>query len=178
MLRVNLLPWREQQRLAVLRRLRFKVIGGVFMALCVVLVMDQLARQRAQRQAMANNSQQVAVDRLDAQLAKLESTRQTLESVRAEADTLAALHADRALLTTLFTDLERSLPEGVQVVDLKVEGARLQIVGLAVSAAVLAQFMRDLGRSGVLLDLELKRMKSLPAGDEFLLLARMSAAWS
>jgi type IV pilus assembly protein PilN len=52
------------------------------------------------------------------------------------------------------------------------------LVGLAASSAVIAQLMRDLGRSGILLDLELKQIKSLPAGEEFLLLARMSGSWS
>ena len=178
MLRINLRPWREQQRSAALRRLRFQVVGGVFVGLCVVLVMDHLARQRAQQQAVANSSRQVAIERLDAQLAELESARQTLESVRDQTDALAALHADRALMTPLFAGLERSLPEGVQVDELKLEGARLHITGVAVSGTVLAQFMRDFGLSGVVLDLELKWMKSLPAGDKFLLLARTSAARS
>jgi len=140
--------------------------------------MDQLARQRAQQQAIANVSQQAVIAGLDAQLERLESARETLDSVRAQADMLAALHADRGLLVALFADLERALPEGVQVVELKLEGERLHIVGLAVSGAVVAQFMRDLGRSSVVQDLELKRLKSLPAGDEFLMLGRMSASWS
>lgn len=61
MLRINLLPWREQQRQAALRRLRLMLVGGVLLALCVVLLMDQLARQRAQQQAMANVSQQAVI---------------------------------------------------------------------------------------------------------------------
>ena len=178
MLRINLLPWREQQRQAALRRLRLMLVGGVLLALCVVLLMDQLARQRAQQQAIANVSQQAVIAGLDAQLERLESARETLDSVRAQADMLAALHADRGLLVALFADLERALPEGVQVIELKLEGERLQILGLAVSGAVVAQFMRDLGRSSVVLDLELKRLKSLPAGDEFLMLGRVTASWS
>lgn len=178
MLRINLLPWREQQRLVALRRLRLMLVGGVFLALCSVLLMDQLARKRAQQQAMANISQQAVIGGLGAQLERLERDREALESVRGQIDLLATLHADRGLLTVLFADLERALPEGVQVVELKVECERLHIVGLAVSGAVVAQLMRDLGRSSVVLDLELKRLKSLPAGDEFLMLARMSASWS
>ncbi|MNJ71258.1 hypothetical protein D3C77_677790 [compost metagenome] len=52
------------------------------------------------------------------------------------------------------------------------------MTGLATSGAVVAQFMRDLSRSSALVDLELKRIKSLPGGDEFLLSARVSAFWS
>ena len=46
------------------------------------------------------------------------------------------------------------------------------------AALDMAQFMRDLERSGVLLDLELKHIKSQPGGDEFLLAARVAAFWS
>ncbi|MNH37197.1 Fimbrial assembly protein (PilN) [compost metagenome] len=67
---------------------------------------------------------------------------------------------------------------GVQLLDLSLENGRLQMTGLATSGAVVAQFLRDLGRSSALLDLELKRIKSLPGGDEFLLSARVSAFWS
>ncbi|WP_286954275.1 MULTISPECIES: PilN domain-containing protein [unclassified Pseudomonas] len=178
MLRINLLPWREQQRLAAFRRLRLMVLGGVVLALGAVLLMDQLARQRAHHQALANASRQAAVAELDAQLEQLDGIRLALESVRGQTDTLASLHAERGLLSVLLADLERALPEGVQVIELTLEHARLQIVGVAVSAAVVAQFMRDLERSSGLFDLELKGLKSVAAGDEFVLLARVAASWS
>jgi type IV pilus assembly protein PilN len=38
--------------------------------------------------------------------------------------------------------------------------------------------MRDLERSAVLQGLELKHVKHLPSGDEFVLTARVSAFWS
>jgi type IV pilus assembly protein PilN len=178
MLRINLLPWREQQRLAALRRFQLMLIGSVVLALCVVLLMDQLARQRAQHQAAANLGRQAAIAGLNRQLEQLDVIQQALDAARAQTASLDALFADRGLLTALFSDLERALPEGVQVVEMKVEGERLHLVGLAASSAVIAQLMRDLGRSGILLDLELKQIKSLPAGEEFLLLARMSGSWS
>ncbi|MFJ4113572.1 PilN domain-containing protein [Pseudomonas sp. NPDC089758] len=178
MLRINLLPWREQQRQAALRRFQFRLIGGVVLALCVVLLMDQLARQRAQHQLAANLGRQAAIAGLDTQLEQLDVIHQALDAAQAQTALLDALFADRGYLTALFSALERALPEGVQVVELKVEGERLHVVGLAASSAVIAQLMRDLGRSGVLLDLELKRIESLPAGEKFLLQARMSASWS
>ncbi len=67
---------------------------------------------------------------------------------------------------------------GVQLLDLSLENGHLQLAGLATSGAVVAQFMRDLEHSRVLLDLELKRIRSVPGGDEFLLAARVSAFWS
>jgi type IV pilus assembly protein PilN len=178
MLRLNLMPWRERQRLAALRRLRLLLLGSTFMALCAVLLMDQLARERAQRQAIDNAARQTAMAALDVQLEQFGALDQAYDSVRAQAAALAALRADQGLVAALFADLERALPEGIQLTALKLERSRLQISGLAASGAVVAQLMRELERSGGLLDLELKRVKSTASGEEFQLAARVSAAWS
>lgn len=178
MLRLNLMPWREQQRLAALRRLRLMVVGAAVVALCTVMLVDQLARQRVRQQAVANNGQQAAIDVLEAQVAEHGRIRQSYDVVRAQAAALAGLRAEQGLVTAVFADLERALPEGVQLRTLELEGPRLRMVGMAASGAVVAQLMRELERSGVMRDLELKSLRSQPGGDEFVLLARLSALWS
>lgn len=178
MLRLNLMPWRERQRLAALRRLRLMLLGAVVVALFAVLLIDQLARQRAHQQAVANDSQQAAIDVLEVQRAEHERIRQSYDEVRAQTAALTDLRAEQGLMTALLADLERALPEGIQLLRLELQGSRLRMVGVAASGAVVAQLMRELERSGVMRELELKSLKSQPDGDEFLLLARLSALWS
>lgn len=178
MMRLNLMPWRERQRLAALRRLRWMLLGSMFVALCAVLLMDQLVRERAQRQAIGNSSRQAAMAELDAQLEQFGSINKAYEAAQAQAASLATLRADQGLVSALFADLERALPEGIQLTELTVERSRLRLVGLAASGAVVAQFMRELEYSSVLRDLELERLKGTADGDEFLLVARLSAVWS
>lgn len=178
MMRLNLLPWRERQRQAALRRFRGQLVAGALLALCAVMLVDQLARQRGQQQALANTQFQAALEVLDEQLRPLADVRTQHAALLARASALEGLRAHQGMLAGLFADLEGALPEGVQLLELSLESGRLQMTGLAASGAVVAQFMRDLNRSSVLLDLELKRIKSLPGGDEFLLTARVSAFWS
>ncbi|MFJ4441353.1 PilN domain-containing protein [Pseudomonas sp. NPDC089422] len=175
MVRLNLMPWREQQRLAALRRLRLMLVGAAVVALSAVLLIDQLARQRARQQAVANNSQQAAIDVLEVQMAEHDRIRQSYDAVRAQAAALADLRVEQGLVTAVFADLERALPEGVRLLRLELQGSRVSVVGVAASGAVVAQLMRELERSAVMGELELKSLKSQPGGDEFLLLARMSA---
>ncbi|MFJ3108037.1 PilN domain-containing protein [Pseudomonas putida] len=175
MMRLNLLPWRERQRQAALRRFRGQLVAGALLALCAVMLVDQLARQRGQQQALANTQFQAALEELDEQLRPLADVRTQHAALLARASALEGLRAHQGMLAGLFADLEGALPEGVQLLELSLESGRLQMTGLAASGAVVAQFMRDLNRSSVLLDLELKRIKSLPGGDEFLLTARVSA---
>lgn len=178
MMRLNLLPWRERQRQAALRRFRGQLVAGVLLALCAVTLLDQMARQRGQQMVLANTQRQAALAVQDEQLQSLADVRAQHEALLARAAALEGLRAHQGVLADVFADLEGALPEGVQLLDLSLESGRLQMTGLAVSGAVVAQFMRDLNRSSVLLDLELKRIKSQPGGDEFLLAARVSAFWS
>lgn len=178
MMRLNLLPWRERQRQAALRRFRGQLVAGVLLALCAVMLVDQLARQRWQQQALANTQRQAALEVQGEQLQSVADVRAQHEALLARVAALEGLRAHQGVLAGVFADLEGALPAGVQLLDLSLESGHLQMTGLAASGAVVAQFMRDLGRSSVLLDLELKRIKSLPGGDEFLLTARVSAFWS
>lgn len=178
MMRLNLLPWRERQRQATLRRFRSRLVAGAILALCAVMLVDQLARQRAQQQALSNTRQQAALERLAEQLRPLDDVRAQHQALLERLAALERLRAQQGILGDVFTDLEGALPMGVQLLDLSLENGHLQLAGLATSGAVVAQFMRDLEHSRVLLDLELKRIRSVPGGDEFLLAARVSAFWS
>ncbi|MGE8370888.1 MAG: PilN domain-containing protein [Pseudomonas putida] len=178
MMRLNLLPWRERQREAALRRFRTQLIAGALLALCAVTLVDQLARQRGQQQALANAQQQAALEVLAGQLQPLADVRAQHDALIARSAALEGLRAQQGVLGDVFAGLEGALPFGVQLLDLSLENGHLQMTGLATSGAVVAQFMRDLERSGVLVDLALKRVRSLPGGDEFLLVARVSAFWS
>lgn len=178
MMRLNLLPWRERQRQAVLRRFRTQLVAAALLALCAVMLVDQLARQRGQQQVLANTQRQVALGLLAEQLQPLADVRAQHQALLARSVALEGLRAHQGVLAGMFVELEGALPAGVQLLDLSLENGHLQMTGLATSGAVVAQFMRDLDRSSVLLDLELKRIRSLPGGDEFLLTARVSAFWS
>ncbi|WEK31332.1 MAG: PilN domain-containing protein [Candidatus Pseudomonas phytovorans] len=178
MMRLNLLPWRERQREAAVRRFRVQLIAGALLALCAVTLVDQLARQRGQQEALANTRQQANLEVLAEQLQPLADVRAKHDVLMARLAALEGLRAQQGVLGDVFADLEVALPVGVQLLDLSLENGHLQMTGLATSGAEVAQFMRDLDRSGVLLDLALKRVRSMPGGDEFLLVARVSAFWS
>lgn len=178
MMRLNLLPWRERQRQAAMRRFRSHLVAGALLALCAVTLVDQQARQRGQQQALANTQRQAALETLGLEAQPLADVRAQHAALLGRLAVLEGLQAQQGVLPGVLADLERALPLGMQLLGLSLENGRMELSGLATSGAVLAQFMRDLERSGVLLDLELKHIKSQPGGDEFLLAARVAAFWS
>lgn len=178
MMRLNLLPWRERKRQAAIRQFKASLVVSAFLALGVVITLDYFARQRVQQQIAVNQLKETALAELGAQLQSLGETQAAFAAVRDQVAALSTLRADQGVLQSLFVDLERAIPDGVQLTGLKLEDGRLQIVGLAGSGALVAQLLRDLERSSVLVDLQLKQVRSLPDGDEFLLVARVRASWS
>jgi type IV pilus assembly protein PilN len=101
--------------------------------------------------------------------------RQARERTLAQSAALAALRVDQGVLPRLFAELEGALSAGLQLTNLSLQDGQLELTGLAASSAVVAQFMRELQQSRLLEGLELKQMKAHSQGDQFLLMARLSA---
>lgn len=175
MVRLNLLPWRERQRLAAVRRFQRGLVVSLLFALCAVMVLDHMARQRGLQQASRIAERQAGLAQLDGQLESLAQLRQARERTLAQSAALAALRVDQGVLPRLFAELERALSAGLQLTDLSLQDGQLELTGLGASSAVVAQFMRELQQSRLLEGLELKQIKAHSQGDEFLLLARLPA---
>nr|WP_314878222.1 PilN domain-containing protein [uncultured Pseudomonas sp.] len=175
MLRLNLLPWRERQRLAALRRFQLALIGSLLLALAGVILLDQLARQRGLQQMAVIAERQAGVARLDSQLQQLTAVQGSHAEVMAQSAALQALRNDQALLPSMFTELEQALGASLQLTEMSIQEGQLQLLGLAASPAVVAQFIRDMQQTKRFEALELKHIRAVADGDEFLLLARLAA---
>lgn len=173
-LRLNLMPWREQQRARAVRRFQGMMVAGLVMALTVVMVLDQAARHRLARQAEVVAHQQGELARLDTSLAQIDRLRDAQAAVQLQQAALAALRARQAQLPGLFHSLEQAMPDGAQLTEVNLQDERLRLAGLAASAAVVARFMRDLQQAGVVQGIELVHLRHHPRGNEFLLAGRVS----
>ncbi|MCU7238621.1 MULTISPECIES: PilN domain-containing protein [Pseudomonas] len=178
MARLNLMPWREQRRARVVRRLQIMLVVALVVALCGVIWLDQMARSRLARQSLVVASHQAELERLDATLRQVDQLRGMRAALQAEHAAVTALGAGRSQMPGLFLALEQALPEGARLTEVDVEAGRLRLGGLAASASVVARFMRDLEQVGMVRDLELVHLRRHLQGDEFLLAARLLAGES
>lgn len=176
--RLNFMPWRERQRLQTLKRFQRWLLGAMSLALMAVLLVDRLAYQRTQQQAQASEGRALALEALDAQIQDMARLGQSLRLVEQRISTLASLRARQETVPIMLVEIEQAMPAGMQLTGLDLQGEQLAITGLAVSPAVLAQFMRDLARAPVLHELELKHVEGAADGDRFLLAARLGLSGS
>lgn len=173
--RLNLLPWRERRRLAAIRQLQVGLVGALLVGLVSVWLLDHYQRQRLQRLSLANSDVRLAIEDLRQQMDRRADASNALAAVQVRQGGIDRLRQGQARLPELFAALERALPVGLQLGELKLDGDRIQLGGLAASASVIAQFMRELQGVAVIRVLELQWVRSEAAGDRFQLLGQLRA---
>lgn len=176
--RLNLMPWRELHRVAVVRQFRAVLIASLVMAVVAVMLLDEVMQSRVARQHAVITALQRELEGVDTALAQVEQLRASRNALLAQYMALSRLRRAQALLPALFSGLEMAMPEGARLHELDVQGNRVQLTGMAASASVVALLLRRMEQADVLQDLELVHLRHGAGGDEFVVTARLSASWS
>jgi len=166
MIRVNLLPHREEKRKR--REQQFAVLGGLTALLAIAvagavwLYLDAQVTQ--QRQNVAYMKGEIA--KLDKQIEEIRKIREETAALLAKKRVVEGLQANRSEPVQLLDQLLRQLPEGVYLKAIKQTGTKVNIVGYAQSNARVSTLMRNLGASPYLENPELVEIKAVPAPDK------------
>ncbi|MBA1202358.1 PilN domain-containing protein [Pseudomonas capeferrum] len=173
--RPNLLPWRERKRVTASRQVQAGLIGALLLGLVIVWSLDHVQRQRLHRASLANAELRTTIEDVQRQLDRLADTDNALAAVRTRLASMRELRQGQARVPELLAALERVLPGGLQLHELKLDAGRLHLGGLAASASVIARFMRELQGLAVVRELELQWIRSQAAGDRFQLVGQLRA---
>ncbi len=166
MIRINLLPHREEKRKR--REQQFAVLGGLTAVLgiavagAVWLYLDSQVSQ--QRQNVAYMKGEIA--KLDKQIEEIRKIREETASLLAKKRVVEGLQANRSEPVQRLDQLLRQLPEGVYLKSIRQTGTKVNIVGYAQSNARVSTLMRNLGASPYLENPELIEIKAVPAPDK------------
>ena len=166
MIRVNLLPHREEKRkrrqqqflvLAVLAGLAGLVVAGA-----VWFLLDR--QVEAQNQNVAYMKGEIA--KLDKQIEEIQKIREETASLLAKKQVVEALQSNRSEPVQLLDQLLRQLPEGVYLKSVKQQGPKVNIMGYAQSNARVSTLMRNLGASPYLENPELVEIRAVDNPDK------------
>ena len=166
MIRVNLLPHREEARRR--RQQQFGVLGGMSLVIALVVAgvvwffLDQ--QVNAQQENVAYMKSEIA--NLDKQIEEIRKIREETASLLAKKQVVEALQSNRSEPVQLLDQLLRQLPEGVYLKAIKQEGPKVNVSGYAQSNARVSTLMRNLGASPYLENPELVEIKAVPAPDK------------
>ena len=166
MIRVNLLPHREEKRKR--RQQQFGVLAGIalvaglLVAAAVWVFLDQQVSQQ-----QANIAYMKAeIDKLDKQIEEIRKIREETASLLAKKQVVEGLQSNRSEPVQLLDQLLRQLPEGVYLKAVRQAGAKVNLAGYAQSNARVSTLMRNLGASPYLENPELVEIKAVPSPDK------------
>ena len=145
--RINLLPWREQER--KIRRREFMVAGGgaVFAAVIFVLGGKLLYSSWTDAQKEKNNLLTKEIVKLDAQIADIQDLENRKQRLVARLEIIEKLQRKRPEIVHLFDEIVKTVPEGIYLTTIKQTGNKLEIHGVAQSSTRVSTFMRNIDSS-------------------------------
>lgn len=147
MIRINLLPHREEKRKA--RRQQFfvltglvSVLAGLIVFLGYTLIGTQISSQDERNDFL---KKQIAV--LDKELEEIKRLKEQTAALLSRKQIIESLQGDRAEAVHLLNEMVKQIPEGIYLRSIKQEGRKITLNGFTQSNARISAFMRNIEAS-------------------------------
>ncbi len=147
MTRINLLPWRENQRKKQQREFLFMLGGGVVFALLLMLGSHLWIADTIENQVQRNRLLDREIAALDKKIAEIKDLEKTKSRLLARMEVIQQLQSSRPQIVHLFDEMVSTLPEGLFLTQVKQSGAALAMEGRAQSNARVSAYMRNIDAS-------------------------------
>ncbi len=150
MIRINLLPHREEKRKA--RRQQFYAWAGLVVAVsgAVWFAGFSVINGMISSQDSKNDFLKKEVAVLDKQIDEIKRLKEQTNSLLARKRIIESLQANRAETVHLFNELARQVPDGIYLKTLKQADQKIALTGFAQSNARVSTLMRNLEASPLL----------------------------
>ncbi len=165
--RINLLPWREEQRTQ--RRNQFFVaLGGAALGAGVFLLLGYFAFQSVINHQNDRNARlDEEIKKLNLRIEEIIDLEEKKERLLARMDIIEQLQRSRPGIVRVVDELVETLPDGVYLQEVNQTGQRLEIIGAAESNTRVSALMRNIDKSEWLgnPDLEVVEVKTSRSGE-------------
>lgn len=147
MIRINLLPHREEKRKA--RRQQFALFAALsaLLGLVVWFVGHTVIAGYVDGQDAKNAFLKEEITTLDKEIVEIKGLREQAEALLSRKQVIESLQTHRTETVQIFNELTRQMPEGVYLKALKQSGLKINLTGYAQSNARVSNLMRNLEAS-------------------------------
>jgi len=161
MVRINLLPHREQKRQARQRQFVSLAIGLAILGIGTIGLGHILIAAQIDNQNGRNKLLTTEIAKLDEQIKEIDRLRDQTQALLARKQVVETLQANRTEAVHLLDQLVRQLPDGVYLKSVKQNGTRVTLVGYAQSNARVSTLMRNVESSPWLSSPDLVEIRSV-----------------
>ena len=145
--RINLLPWREADRLQRQREFLVSVAGAFVFAVIVAGLVNFFYVGMIDYQIERNDILKLQIAKLDKDIAEIDGLEQQKERLIARMDIIERLQSSRPEVVHLFDQVARQIPEGIYLTAMKQNGTAVEVTGIAQSSTRVSAFMRRIDAS-------------------------------
>lgn len=147
MIRINLLPHREEKRLAQKRQMGVIAAGVAILGVVSVLLGYTIIAGIIEYQKGNNDFLKSEISKLDIEIAEIKALKEKTKSLLDRKKVVEDLQTDRSSSVHLLDQLVRQLPEGIYLKTIKQTGKVITLQGYAQSNARVSTLMRNLEES-------------------------------
>lgn len=143
MIRINLLPHREEKRKQKKTAFYALMVFGVLIGAAIVLVVGGYNARAIAIQDQRNKAIQDAIVVLDKKIAEIATLKQEIEALKARQQAVEDLQGDRNQPVYLLDELVKHTPPGVYLKSFKQDGQRVIVQGYAQSQERVSELLRN-----------------------------------
>lgn len=162
--RINLLPWREEERKQRQRdfgvAMGGAVVAGIAVVMATMFVFNSMIQAQERRNARLTDEIQI----LEKSIEEIDSLERDKERLLARMEIIDQLQKSRPEIVHLFDEISRQLPDGVYLTGLRQNGSRVELRGVAQSSTRVSALMRQIDASDWLDDPEVERVETNDVG--------------
>ncbi len=173
MIRINLLPHREEKRKA--QRQQFFALAGLMTVLAglIAVMVHGVNSGYISQQVSKNDFLKKEVAALDTEIDEIKRLKEQTDALLSRKRVIESLQDNRAEAVRLFNELARQTPDGIYLKNIKQTGQKIAITGYAQSNARVSTLMRNMEASTLFENPSLVEIKATTVGNrrlnEFLL---------
>ena len=147
MIRINLLPHREEKRQAQKRQMGIIAGGVAILGVLSILLGYTIIAGIIEYQKNNNEFLKGEIAKLDKEIAEIKALKDKTKSLLDRKKVVEDLQTDRSSSVHLLDQLVRQLPEGIYLKSIKQDGKTVTLQGYAQSNARVSTLMRNLEES-------------------------------
>jgi len=160
MLKINLLPWREEARRERQRQFLYSLVGTLVLGAILVLVVGLFFDQKISIQEARNQKIQTEINRLQQRIDRIAELERTRNRLLSRKQIIEQLQASRSLTVELLDKLAKTIPVGVTLTDVRQQGQAVTLLGTSQSNARVSAYLASLEEMDLFTNPELQYVRA------------------